>query len=191
MPMKNTALEGSLDLEESTEDTSIVPVLDETDFWETPPNLFQPLLSEFGPFDLDSAADSKTAKASLWFGTQNDGSFIDSLKQDWSKFQKVWCNPPFSKKGKKDEFVRKAYEASLLGTLTVMVIPVKTDTASFHKYIYKKTNVEIRFLKGRPKFLKDGKVQGTGRSPIMVVVFHPHRGNTLTKLAEGVEIKNG
>jgi len=35
----------------------------------------------------------------------------------------------------------------------VMLIPARTDTSWFHKYIYNNPNVEIRFLKGRLKFV--------------------------------------
>ena len=58
-----------------------------------------------------------------------------------------------------------------------MLIPARTDTKYFHEYIYKKKNVEIRFIKGRLKF--EGKQKGSGPAPFpsMIVIFNPHPNN--------------
>ena len=47
-----------------------------------------------------------------------------------------------------------------------MLIPARTDTIYFHKYIYHKA--EIRFLKGRLKF---GGCKNSAPFPSMIVVF--------------------
>lgn len=148
-------------------------ILKESDEWITPDEIFKPLEQEFGPFDLDAAADYKNTKAKHWFGRQNEsGYFFDALQYPWTNFNSIWCNPPYSKEGKKDEFIRKAYAASLTGTRVVMLLPVKTDTASFHDYIYNNANARIRFLRGRIRFLnRNGIKQSTGRFASMVVVF--------------------
>ena len=49
----------------------------------------------------------------------------------------------------------------------VMLIPARTDTIWFHKYIYKKAK-EVRFVKGRLKF---GGSDNSAPFPSMVVVF--------------------
>ena len=49
-----------------------------------------------------------------------------------------------------------------------MLIPARTDTRWFHEFIYKKKNVEIRFLKGRLKF---GDANNSAPFPSMIVVF--------------------
>lgn len=49
-----------------------------------------------------------------------------------------------------------------------MLLPARTDTKWFHDYIYKKKNVEIRFVKGRLKF---GGCKNSAPFPSMVVIF--------------------
>jgi phage N-6-adenine-methyltransferase len=150
-------------------------IIKESDQWETPDEIFKPLEQEFGSFDLDAAADYQNAKAPNWFGLQSkDGCFVNALDYDWILFRKIWVNPPYSKEGNKDQFIRKAYETASRGSLVVMLLPVKTDTHSFHKYIYKKEGVETRFLKGRIRFLNQDKMKKTtGRFASMVVIFYP------------------
>jgi site-specific DNA-methyltransferase (adenine-specific) len=89
----------------------------------------------------------------------------DALSQIW--VGNCFCNPPYSRKLAK-LFIKKAYESSLNGTLVVMLIPARTDTIAFHKYIYKKSNVEIRFLKGRLKFVG---AKHKAPFPSMIVIF--------------------
>ena len=50
-----------------------------------------------------------------------------------------------------------------------MLIPARTDTTYFHDYIYHKA--EIRFIRGRLKFVKDGIVGESAPFPSMVVIF--------------------
>ena len=52
-----------------------------------------------------------------------------------------------------------------------MLIPARTDTKYFHKWIYNKPNVEIIFLKGRIKFLQNGIQGQSAPFPSMIVVF--------------------
>ena len=59
----------------------------------------------FGKFDYDPATTKEKAKE---FGVEYyDTIETDGLKQDWSKYKKIWINPPFSDKHK---FVEKAYQ---------------------------------------------------------------------------------
>ena len=51
----------------------------------------------------------------------------------------------------------------------VMLIPARTDTKWFHKYVYKKPGVELRFVKGRLKF---GGSAVNSPFPSMIVIFH-------------------
>jgi site-specific DNA-methyltransferase (adenine-specific) len=55
-----------------------------------------------------------------------------------------------------------------MGGVCVMLIPARTDTKYFHDYIYQKSNVEIRFIKGRLKF---GGSKNSAPFPSMVVIF--------------------
>lgn len=55
------------------------------------------------------------------------------------------------------------------GTTVVLLIPARTDRASFHDYILGKA--EIRFLRGRLKFELDGKPMGTAPFPSMIAIW--------------------
>ena len=81
----------------------------------------------------------------------------------------VFCNPPYGRAIK--DWVKKCSEESRKhGSTIVMLIPARTDTSYFHDYIYKKQNVEVRFVRGRLKF-GDGK--NSAPFPSMVVIFNP------------------
>jgi phage N-6-adenine-methyltransferase len=113
-----------------------------TDMWFTPQEFFDKLNQEFN-FTLDVCAIPENAKCESFFTPE-----MNSLKQEWTGV--CWCNPPYGRELGK--WVEKAYIASTYGTTVVMLIPARTDTQWFHKYIYNKENVEIRFVKGRLKF---------------------------------------
>jgi site-specific DNA-methyltransferase (adenine-specific) len=123
------------------------------DDWETPDSLYEELDKEFH-FVWDLACNLKNCKCGPW---RNHGFCIDNghdaLKMDWHGDPALdgwlWMNPPFSKN---KEFIKKAYEESQKGARIVMLLPSRTSNVWFHKYIYRKPGVEIRFLKGRLKF---------------------------------------
>ena len=80
--------------------------------------------------------------------------------------ERVFCNPPYGKTIK--DWVRKcSEEACKPGTLVVMLIPARTDTAWFHDYIYHKVK-EIRFIRGR---LHYNESKQAAPFPSMIVVF--------------------
>ena len=81
--------------------------------------------------------------------------------------QTVFFNPTYGRAIK--YWVKKSSEeAKKPNTTVVMLIPARTDTSYFHDYIYRKPNVEIRFIRGRLKF-GDGK--NSAPFPSMVVIF--------------------
>lgn len=130
-----------------------------TDMWSTPQKFYDKLNKEFN-FDLDPCATIENAKCDLYFTEEENG-----LTQDWEGFT-VFCNPPYGRVLK--EWVQKSYEESLKpNTKVVMLIPARTDTIYFHKYIYNIAN--IRFLKGRLKF---GENKNSAPFPSMIVVFN-------------------
>ena len=94
--------------------------------------------------------------------------------------QRVFCNPPYGRQIY--DWVRKGYEESRKpGTLVVMLIPARTDTAYFHEYIFHGKADEIRFVRGRLKFTdEDGNEASTAPFPSAVVIW---RGPDLTKRA--------
>lgn len=129
-----------------------------TDLWSTPWNFFEKLNDEFH-FTLDPCSTHENAKCYKHFTIEEDG-----LLQDWGN-EVVFCNPPYGRQIK--DWVKKAYEESQKdNTTVVMLIPDRTDTIYFHKYIYHKA--EIRFIKGRLKF---GDATNAAPFPSMVVIF--------------------
>ena len=139
------------------------------DYFETPPDLFK-LLNDIFNFQIDICANKNNALCKNYY--TNDG-VNDALTKNWSDhFNIAFMNPPYSKKGGKDLFIKKAYEESLKGCTTVCILPVKTSTKAFHNYIYSNPNCRIHFLKGRPKFYLNGKPsENSGRNDIMIVTF--------------------
>lgn len=132
-----------------------------TDQWATPQDFFDKLNEEFH-FTLDPCADETNHKCELYFNREQNG-----LIQNWGG-HRVFCNPPYGSEIK--HWVEKCYKETQNGLceLAVMLIPSRTDTRWFHDYIYKKPNVEIRFIKGRLKF---GDSNNSAPFPSMVVVF--------------------
>lgn len=125
--------------------------------WETPQDLFDKLDKEFH-FDLDPCANDKNHKCSRYFTPEQDG-----LKQDWSGCT-VFCNPPYGR-----EIGKWVEKCSNHDGVAVMLIPARTDTRWFHKWIYNRADVEIRFIPGRLKF---GAARNSAPFPSMVVVFN-------------------
>lgn len=123
--------------------------------WETPQDLFNELNSEFN-FKLDVCANKKNTKCKSFIPKEIDGLTVEWYRPWWN-----WMNPPYGREIGK--WVAKASRYN-----TVCLLPARTDTRWFHQYIYKKKNVEIRFLKGRLKF---GKSKNSAPFPSMVVIF--------------------
>jgi len=129
------------------------------DNWETPPELFVALDTEFH-FTLDPCASPANAKCRCFYTKQTDG-----LSSSW-RGERVFCNPPYSR-NQQDAWVRKCWqEGQQPGTIVVALLPARTDTKRFHKYIYH--HAEIRFLEGRVRFV--GANSGAP-FPSMVVIW--------------------
>lgn len=127
--------------------------------WETPQEFFDDLNREFH-FTLDPCAMPETAKCIKYYTPIENG-----LLQDWSG-ETVFCNPPYGRELPK--WIEKCAIESKHAKV-VMLIPARTDTIAFHRFIYNKT--EIRFVKGRLKFKVNGKEESTAPFPSMVVIF--------------------
>jgi phage N-6-adenine-methyltransferase len=94
--------------------------------WSTPGSLFTRLERRFR-FTLDAAATAGNAKCALYFTKEDDG-----LKQDWGA-HRVFCNPPYGRN--LGMWVRKSWEASQAGALVVLLVPARTDTVWFHRWV--------------------------------------------------------
>jgi len=127
--------------------------------WATPQEFFDKLSWRFGPFDLDPCASPHNTKCSNFFTEAENG-----LTKDWGE-STVFVNPPYGRGI--DKWIEKAYnEAKKLDTKVVMLIPARTDTKYWHKYVMKAS--EIYFVKGRLKF---GDSENCAPFPSAVVVF--------------------
>ena len=63
------------------------------------------VVNYFGKFDYDPATTIEKAKD---LGIENfDTIETDGLKSDWTKYKRIWINPPFSIK---TDFIKKAYD---------------------------------------------------------------------------------
>ena len=124
-----------------------------TDLWETPQHLFEELNKEFC-FDTDACALPENAKCPHYYTPEQDG-----LKQEWTGT--IWCNPPYGR-----SIAKWVEKAATSRATVVMLLPARTDTQWFHRYIYQKN--EIRFIPGRLKF---GKAKHNAPFPSMVCVF--------------------
>lgn len=114
--------------------------------WRTPRTIFDGLNEEFH-FAHDPCPSQ---------------SLIDGLSIEWRS--PVFVNPPFSDIS---QWVEKAWLEYQQGKTVVLLIPSRTDTKWWHKYIMKAS--EIRFLQGRLKY--EGNKSGPAPFPSCVVVF--------------------
>ena len=141
-----------------------------TDNWETPPEFFAKLNKMFGPFTLDPCATPETAKCEVYYTAEQDG-----LKQSW-KGQKVYVNPPYSRKLQK-AFIEKCWtEAQNDDTMVVMLVPARTCKKDWHEYCMNAS--AVYFVKGRLKFWVDGEpAKHAAPFPSAVVVFSKDHKN--------------
>ena len=124
-----------------------------SDHWGTPPDLYAKLNAEFD-FNFDPCPLS-------WTPAEPDG-----LTQEWGT--RSFCNPPYSNTA---EWIRKAHAEWKKGKTIVMLLNAVTDTKAFHTYIY--NQAELRFLKGRIKFVDPSNPSKRADSPrpSMLVIF--------------------
>ncbi|MCR4720918.1 MAG: phage N-6-adenine-methyltransferase [Lachnospiraceae bacterium] len=131
------------------------------DDWGTPSYVYNYLNKEFH-FTLDACANKNNYKHEHYYDIATNG-----LTQDWSN-EVVFCNPPYGLDQK--QWLQKAYDESKNGVTTVFLIPARTDTQVFHKYIWGRA-AEIRFIYGRIKFEVNRKAQDRAPFPSMIVVY--------------------
>lgn len=124
--------------------------------WATPQWLFDELDREFH-FTLDVCATADNAKCKRFFTKKQD-----ALLQDWSG-ETCWMNPPYGRT--MGQWMEKA---ALSNTIVVCLLPVRTDTKWFHRWVYGKA--ETRFIEGRLIF--EG-AQNSAPFPSMIVIFRP------------------
>ena len=152
--------------------------------WETPQDLLDKL-NEIYRFDWDAAATASTFKVGpkeagnlgWYYGPDHEYEELrDAFAVDWqqdsndypSTNKTIWLNPPYGRDIRK--WMDKAYEESRKPGLTVVVLTfARTDTRWWHEVVSKAA--EVRLLKGRVKFLQDGKVLAPAPAPSAVITF--------------------
>jgi phage N-6-adenine-methyltransferase len=133
-------------------------------FWETPPEIFDPLHVEFG-FTLDPCATPGTAKCPQFFTEAQNG-----LEQNWLG-HRVFMNPPYGREIY--PWTRKARYEAKNGVLVVGLLPASTDLAWWHDDIV--GHAEVRYIRGRVRFLTGGPYRASGFFASVIVVWHPFR----------------
>lgn len=132
-----------------------------THTWATPPEFFAKLDAEFG-FTLDPCCVPETAKCARYYTPAEDG-----LAQDWSG-EVVFMNPPYGRS--LPAWMKKAWEESQRGATVVCLVPARTGSAWFHDWAMRG---EVRYLRGRVRFILDGVRKGSPAFDSAVVVFRP------------------
>ena len=132
--------------------------------WQTPPDIYAALNTEFH-FDFDPCPANPK---------------FNGLEIEWGKSNFV--NPPFGRE--QPLWIKKGFEEYLKGKIVVFLIPARTDTIAFHKYLYGKA--ELRFIKGRIKFINpDSKVSKekwtAAPFPSMIAILKKQKAEELSK----------
>lgn len=141
--------------------------------WATPRDLFSELDSEFG-FDLDAAAMSHNALCRAWLGPDHpDPHRRDALRfPDWADVTEpgetergaVFLNAPYGVK--LGPFTQRAALTAKNGRPVVGLLPGRTDTAWFHRWVL--PYGEVRFMQGRLRF---GDSANSAPFPSIIVVW--------------------
>lgn len=136
-----------------------------SDIRRTSRALFDELDAEFGPLELDVAAQHDNALCERFYAPEDDG-----LAQPWAP-ARCWLNPPYSDI---EPWTQKAVRERQNGAFVVALLPVRTDLRWFHRDVLGESAATIRFLRGRLRFgashLENWR---TAPFPSMVVVWSP------------------
>ena len=132
-----------------------------TDQWATPDDFFAELDAEFH-FDLDVCAEDWNAKCANFISPEQD-----SLNTIWDG-EVCYMNPPYGRTIGKWMWkaLSEAYRGG--GRTVVCLVPARTDTAWWHDYAMKG---EIRFIRGRLKFVSPEGAKDAAPVPSAVVIF--------------------
>jgi phage N-6-adenine-methyltransferase len=135
--------------------------------WATPPEVFEPLHAEFG-FTLDACATPENAKLPRYFTEEQNG-----LEQSWAG-ERVFMNPPYGKEVY--AWVRKARMESVVHrrALVVGLLPASTDLKWWHEDVV--GHAEVRYIRGRVRFLTDGPYRASGFFASVIVIWRPSSG---------------
>lgn len=127
--------------------------------WMTPPEVFEPLDHEFR-FTVDVCATPSNAKC-VRFWTEKDNGLI----QDWHG-ERVFMNPPYGREI--PPWTEKARESGAY--VVVGLLPASTDLEWWHRDVVA-ASAEVRYLRGRVRFLTGGPYRASGFFPSVIVVW--------------------
>ena len=105
-------------------------------------------VAKFGKFDYDPATTKEKAEE---FGIKEyDTIETDGLKTDWTKYKRIWINPPFTIK---HEFLKKAVETFEKTRADIYILfPIEFITTKRFHEILKEWGGVIYVPNGRIKF---------------------------------------
>lgn len=105
-------------------------------------------VARFGKFDYDPATTKEKAEE---FGIKEyDTIETDGLKTDWTKYKRIWINPPFTIK---HEFLKKAVETFEKTRADIYILfPIEFITTKRFHEILKEWGGVIYVPNGRIKF---------------------------------------
>ena len=133
----------------------------------TPKSIWEDLTKEFN-FTVDACASDKNHLLPKYWTKE-----IDALTQNWDN-EIVYCHPLFDRNIPK--FIEKSLQSK---SKTVFLLPASTNATYFHKHLWNKPNVEIRFLKryhtatGHKFFSEDNEEPKCGYlRPLMIVIVN-------------------
>ena len=132
----------------------------------TPKVIWESLSKEFN-FTVDACASDKNHLLPKYWTKDNS-----ALNQNWDG-EVVYCHPMYDINIPK--FIKKAINSKCL---SVFLLPASTNAAYFHDYLYKKSNIDVRFLPrsisgvGYKMFSDDNEEPKCGYlRPLMIVVI--------------------
>jgi site-specific DNA-methyltransferase (adenine-specific) len=130
--------------------------------WMTPPDIFNALNQEF-QFTLDPCSTIQNALVKKYYTEKENG-----LAQSWHG-ERVFMNPPYGKEIY--AWVEKARREADNGALVVGLLPASTDLSWWHEHVV--GIAEIRYIRGRVRFLTGGAYRASGFFASVIVVWRP------------------
>jgi len=130
-------------------------------YLRTPPDIWEELSKEFN-FTCDMCASDVNHLVDKYYTIDNS-----CLDKDWTD-EIGYIHPLFD--GKIGNFVEKAHNSK---GLFVFLLPASTHTKYFHEYLYKRDNIEIRFLRKPKRGFRFGHDDGSEDEPDKIGYIKP------------------
>ena len=132
------------------------------DSWSTPAAIYYDLDKEFKCNFDPCPLNTRVKIENSLFPEQDLDVVYNGLDVEWGS--STFCNPPYSEIS---DWIDKTYIEFKKGKRIVLLVPSRTDTKWFHRYVLPHAK-EIRFVKGRLKF---GGAKNSAPFPSMIIIF--------------------